>query len=140
MRGVFQSPLLDVDLTTGERFNNYAAYCATLVKLGGLRGRQILPGHRRTVGSIEETLLFYVSKLFLRAEQLRPHQDEKNVVVLIDKLLEGRMQDVFHLYLKASEVVFMKDLLREPELLRASLEKIGLFDQVKELYFAATGG
>jgi hydroxyacylglutathione hydrolase len=139
LRGVFQSPLLDVDLTTGERFNNYAAYCASLVKLGGLRGRQILPGHRRTVGSIDQALLFYVSKLLLRVEQLRPHQDETNVMVLLDKLLEGRTQDVFHLYLKASEVVFMKDLLQEPEKLRASLEKIGLFDQVKELFSAATG-
>lgn len=140
LRGVFQSPLLDVDLTTGERFNNYAAYCATLVKLGGLRGREIQPGHRQTIDSIDHTLLFYVSKLLLRAEQLRPHRDEENVVVLIDKLLEGRMQDVFHLYLKTSEVVFLKDLLREPEMLRAALEKIGLFDRVKELYVAATGG
>jgi 2,4-dienoyl-CoA reductase (NADPH2) len=140
LRGVFQSPLLDVDLETGARFNNYAAYCATLVKLGGLRGRRVLPGHRQFVVSINETMLFYVSKLLLRVEQLRPYKDEKNLVVLVDKLLEGRSQDVFHLYLKASEAVFMKDLLREPEKLREALEKIGLFDQVKELYSAATGG
>ena len=38
LRGVFQSPLLDVDLETGGRFKNYEAYCSTIVKLAGLNG------------------------------------------------------------------------------------------------------
>ncbi|EKD35389.1 MAG: NADH:flavin oxidoreductase/NADH oxidase [uncultured bacterium] len=139
LRGIFQSPLLDVDLESGDRFNNYAAYCSSLVKLAGLRNRKVLPGHRQTIAGIDATLLFYVSKLLVRVEQLRPFKDEENLMVLIDKLLGDRVQDTFHLFLKASEVVFMKDLLGEPEMLRRALEEIGLFGQVDELYHAATG-
>lgn len=139
LRGIFQSPLLDVDLDSGERFNNYAAYCSSIVKLAGLRNKKVLPGHRKNIAGIDATLLFYISKLLGRVEQLRPYKDEKNLITLIDRLLDGRMQDTFHLYLKASEVVFMKDLLSEPEMLRLALEEIGLFDQVGELYHAATG-
>lgn len=139
LRGIFQSPLLDVDLESGDRFNNYAAYCSSIVKLAGLRNRKVLPGHRHTIAGIDDTLLFYISKLLVRVEQLWPYKDEENLMVLIDKLLGGRVQDIFHFFLKASEVVFMKDLLSEPEMLRRALEEIGLFDQVDELYHAATG-
>jgi len=137
LRGVFQSPLLDVDLETGGRFKNYRAYCETLIKLAGLRDKKVLPSHRQTVGSIDSVLLFYVSKLLQRAEQLAPYRDEKNVMLLIDKLLNGRVQDVFHMYLKTSEIVFMKDFLEQPELLRRALEEIGLFDDVAELFHFA---
>ncbi len=139
LRGIFQSPLLDIDLESGERFNNYHVYCSTLVKLAGLRNRRILPGHRQSIAGIDATLLFYISKLLLRVEQLRPHKDEKNLMVMIEKLLGGEVQDAFHLYLKASEVVFMKDLLAEPEMLRQALKEIDLFGQVEELYHRATG-
>ena len=139
LRGIFQSPLLDIDLESGERFNNYAAYCATLAKLAELRKRKVLPGHRQTIAGVDATLLFYISKLLVRVEQLRPYNDEENLMLLIDKVLDGRMQDIFQLYLKASEVVFMKDLLKEPGLLRQALEEIGLFDQVSQLFHAATG-
>ncbi len=139
LRGIFQSPLLDVDLLSGERFNNYGVYCTTLVKLAGLRNHHILPGHRQSIAGIDATLLFYISKLLLRVEQLRPHKDEKNLMVIIEKLLGEPMQEAFHLYLKASEVIFMQDLLRQPELLQRALTEIGLFDQVGELYHAATG-
>jgi hydroxyacylglutathione hydrolase len=139
LRGIFQSPLLDVDLETGERFNNYQVYCQTLVKLAGLENRRILPGHRHTIAGIDATLLFYITKLLQRVEQLRPHKDEKNLMLTIEKLLGEPIKDAFMLYLKASEVVFMKDLLQKPELLRQALVEIGLFDQVMKLFNAATG-
>jgi hydroxyacylglutathione hydrolase len=60
-------------------------------------------------------------------------------MVMIEKILGAGQLDAFHLYLKASEVVFMKDLLEESELLRLALMEIGLFDQVGELYHAAVG-
>ena len=137
LKGIFQSPLLDVDLETGERFKNYEMYCSTLVKLFGLRNKTVLPGHRYIIRGVEETLLFYVSKLLQRAEQLRPYVAEKDVMVLIDKLFNGKVQDVFHIFLKASEVFFMKDFLKNPELLRSALENSGLFQNVKELYESA---
>jgi 2,4-dienoyl-CoA reductase (NADPH2) len=139
LRGIFQSPLLDVDLESGDRFNNYAAYCSSVVKLAGLRNCTVLPGHRQTIAEIDATLLFYIEKLLGRVEQLRPYKGERNLMVLIDKLLEGRVQDTFHLFLKASEVVFMQDLLDDPEMLRQALEETGLFDRVEKLYHAATG-
>jgi len=139
LRGIFQSPLLDVDLESGERFNNYQVYCRTLVKLAGLINRRILPGHRQTIAGIDTTLLFYISKLLQRVAQLRPYKDEENLMVTIEKLLGEPIKDAFILYLKASEIVFMKDLLAKPEMLRRALVDIGLFDQVRELFAAAVG-
>jgi 2,4-dienoyl-CoA reductase (NADPH2) len=137
LRGIFQSPLLDVDLELGGRFKNYEAYCSTIVKLAGLKGKMVLPSHRQTVKNINATLLFYISKLLIRAEQLYPHRNEEDLMLLIDTLLNGRMQDVFHIYLKASEIIFMKDFLDQPELLRRALEEIDLLDDVSGLFNSA---
>jgi len=49
------------------------------------------------------------------------------------------MIDPFHVYVKTSEIVFMKDLLENPELIRSSLETIGWFEQVKEDYERIAG-
>ncbi len=140
LRGVFQSPLLDVDLISGGRFKNYQAYCTSLVKLAGLQGKTVLPSHRQTVKSIKSVLLFYIEKLLQRAQQLSPYREEENVMRLIEKVLHGRVLDTFQIYLKASEIVFMKDFLQQPELLRRALEEIGLFDDVTELFHAAVLG
>ncbi len=140
LKGIFQSPLLDIDLETGQRFKNYEKYCATLVKLWQLADKKILPGHRSMIKGVEETLLFYVSKLLARAGQFRPHADEKDIMVLIEKIFNGRVRDVFHIFLKASEIFFMKDFLQNPRLLRLSLEQTNLFEDVEELYVAAVEG
>lgn len=137
LRGVFQSPILDVDLETGGRFKNYEAYCASIVKLAGLEGKTVLPAHRKRVDSVKKVLVFYVSKMLGRAEQLHPFRAEENIMFLIDTLLEKRMTEVFSIYLKASEIIFMKDFLNQPELLRRALEEIGLFDEVAALFHAA---
>lgn len=137
LRGIFQSPLLDVDLETGGRFKNYEAYCRTIVNLAGLQGKTVLPSHRQTVKSIHSVLLFYISKMLQRAGQLAPYREEENIMRLIDKVLKGRVLDIFQIYLKASEIVFMKDFLQQPELLRRALEEIGLFDEVTELFHSA---
>jgi 2,4-dienoyl-CoA reductase (NADPH2) len=137
LRGVFQSPLLDVDLESGGRFKNYEAYCRTLVKLAKLTEKKVLPAHRYHVRSIRHVLLFYIEKLLQRACQLRPYKKEQNVMLVIDKVLNGRTLDIFQIYLKASEIVFMKDFLEQPDLLYRSLQEIGLFDDVAELFNSA---
>lgn len=137
LKGVFQSPVLDIDPLSGARFKNYAAYCATIVKLSGLRGKKVLSAHRQPVLDIDETLIFYITKLLCRVKALLPYRDEDNVQLLIDKLLKGRLQDPVQIYLKASEIIFMKDFLNDPELLKNSLEKAGLFGAISELYQAA---
>ena len=137
LKGIFQSPLLDVYLKTGERFDNYAAYCETIVTLSALEGKTVLPGHRKNIPGIKETLNFYLSKLLVRVQQLHQYPEEKSLMQLVDKLLQGRVKDIFHIYLKASEIVFMMDFLKDPGRLKNALERSGLWPDVAELYEAA---
>ena len=134
LRGIFQSPLLDMDLETGGRFKNYEAYCSSLASLASLGARQVLPGHRQTIESVEATILFYVCKILQRVRQLRTKIDSSSVAALINRVF-SQMKDPFFIYLKASEIVFMRDFLLNPELLRTALEAIGLFEKVSERYF-----
>ncbi|HKJ66057.1 MAG TPA: MBL fold metallo-hydrolase [Desulfopila sp.] len=137
LRGVFQSPLLDADLETGERFANYEAYCSTLVKLASLRGRRICPSHKEKVDSIDETIVFYVTKMLGRARQLGEHAENTNVAEVIERLFGGSLTEPFHVYLKASEIVFMQDFLRQPQLLQRSLEQVGLFARLEKSFTKA---
>ncbi len=134
LKGVFQSPLLDVDLETGERFNNYQAYCSTIRKLAELRGKKICPAHRKDIEDVDETILFYVSKMFDRARQLHGLQMNEKVAEVITHLFGDSLQEPFHIYLKASEILFLQDFLNDPQRLQNSLKSIQLFDQVAEKY------
>jgi len=134
LRGIFQAPLLDIDYETGERFRNYDAYCSTLVKLAALRGKQVLPGHRDSIVSIDDAILFYVSKLLGRTAEMKRFSDDDNVAHVVGQLFDGEQKHPFHCYLKASEIAFMRDFLRDPDRLRISLEQIGLFESVSEKF------
>ena len=137
LRGIFQAPLLDIDLETfAGRFRNYEAYCASLMKMGELRDCEILPGHRHTVESLEGTILFYVGKLFERAQRLKKFPRSLPVRRLIDRLFGDVLNDPFVTFLKASEIAFMQDFLDDPLLLKASLEELGLFHQIRFAYAA----
>jgi 2,4-dienoyl-CoA reductase (NADPH2) len=130
LRGIFQAPLLDIDLDTfAGRFRNYEAYCASLRKLVELRGRQILPGHRHSVESLEDTILFYVGKLSERAERIKGFPADLPLPVLLDRLFGDALPDPFVAYLKAFEIVFMRDFLAEPERLKESLAVLGLLER-----------
>ncbi len=134
LRNIFQAPLLDINLETfSGRFRNYDVYCNSIFNLVKLRGLQIRPGHRTSVNSVDDALVFYVRTLLERAVQLLPFRGE-TVDRIIHQLFKGRLTDPFFVYLKVSEIVFMLDFLENPTLLKASLEQIGLFDQVCELY------
>lgn len=137
LRGIFQSPLLDVDLLSGERFRNYDAYCASLLKLARLRTRTILPGHRYSIESVDANILFYVSKLFERSAKIKQIDPAASIADLALSLLADKPGPPFAVYLKASELVFIRDFLDHPLLLRQALETLGLFDQVAERYAAA---
>ena len=137
IRNIFQAPLLDIDLDTfAGRFRNYDVYCATIVKLVHLRGLRIMPGHRDYVESVDEAIIFYVTTLLERSVKLLPFRGLA-VNQIVDSLFKGRLADPFIVYLKISEIVFMLDFLENPALLRSSLERIGLFDQVAQLYETA---
>jgi len=139
LRSIFQAPLLDIDLESfAGRFRNYDAYCTSLGKLVQLRGLRIMPGHRESVAGVDEAILFYVSTLLERSAKLLPFRGLA-VHEMVERLFLGRLTDPFHVYLKVSEIVFMLDFLEDPGLLRSSLERIGLFDQVAELYARVKG-
>ncbi|MCM2357452.1 MAG: MBL fold metallo-hydrolase [Geobacteraceae bacterium] len=136
LRNIFQAPLLDIDLESFEgRFRNYDRYCASLLKLTQLRGYRIKPGHRQYVRSVDEAIHFYVTTLLERTVQVLPLR-RLPLTEIIGRLFEGRLTDPFFVYLKISEVVFMLDLIENPALLKASLERIGLFDRVSGLFSA----
>ncbi|MGW8194843.1 MAG: MBL fold metallo-hydrolase [Desulforhopalus sp.] len=137
VRGMSQSFLLDIDLTHGGRFKNYREYCDTLVKLYALESRRIYPAHRRTVPDIKSTIKFNVAKQLDRARQFHPFSRENDLMVQINGFADDEIRDAVSAYIKASEIIFLRDLLAEPELIRASLETIGLFEEVEGLYNAA---
>lgn len=134
LKGVFQSPLLDVDLETGERFRNYLAYCATVKKLADLRGKTICPAHRKPIDSVDDTIVFYVSKMLDRAAQLKRRATGSTVPEIVESLFGDVPNEPFFVYLKASEVAFIQDFFAEPDLLKHSLEDIGLFERLRGAY------
>ena len=134
LRNIYQSPLLDIDLEHTRRFNNYQAYCRSLLNLAGLRGKIIFPGHRQNIDSVDATIIFYIRKTLQRIRYLKPYLDDSSVAGIIDQVFGEQMSDPFHVYLKASEIVFMKDLLKNPSILKDALKKIGLFSSVQTEY------
>ncbi len=134
LRGIFQSPLLDVDLLTGQRFRNYAAYCSSLLNLATLRDTEILPGHRQSIESVDANINFYVSKLLERSSRIAALDVSLPVAELVQQLLGADLNHSFFVYLKASELVFIRDFLEQPELLRQALKEINLFQPLAKLF------
>jgi len=139
LRGIFQAPLLDLDLDTlSSRFDNYGAYCATLHEMKNLYGRRIFPGHRQDIDSLDATILFYIDKLLDRAERIRKFRHEEDIRQIIRQLFGSDRDDPFHTYLKVSEIVFMRDFLNRPDQLREALVYLDLFEAVAEKFVKLT--
>lgn len=139
LRGIFQAPLLDIDLDSfSGRFDNYAAYCSSLRRMAKLRGRRILPGHRRDIDSLDAAILFYVGKLLERAERIGNYPREVDVCSIVRQLFGSAMDNPFHTYLKVSEIVFMRDFLDRPQRLREALIHLGLFGSVADKFMTLT--
>ena len=129
---LFQTPLLEIDLTTfAGRFDNYTAYCSSLVKFRQLRGLRILPGHRQAFEQLDEVILYYVGKLRERAAQLERFSSKISVREIVEALFGEIMTNPVVTYLKASEVVFMQDYLARPQLLEEALHQYGLYGNEK---------
>ncbi len=136
LKEIFQTPLLDIDLLSEQRFRNYHAYCDSLVKLATLKGKHILPGHRYNIESIDSCLLFYLKKLLERAGRVRKLPLTMNAVETICNLLGDKLSSPFISYLKASEIVFLRDFLAEPALLCQATKRIGLYSQLADSFTA----
>jgi len=139
LRGIFQSPLLDIDLLSEQRFRNYEAYCTTIEKLAHLRDKKILPGHRESIESVDVCILFYVGKLLERSTRIKFFPVSMNTAEVVNQLFPEQPDRPFLTYLKASEIVFIRDFLAQPETLREALQQIGLFQSVADLYRCAIG-
>lgn len=139
LREIFQSPLLDIDLLTGQRFSNYNAYCATIIKLASLRDKQILPGHRNYIHGVDYNICYYTGKLLERAKRSRNFSAELTAPEVVEQLFGGSVEQPFLKYLKASEIVFIRDFLAEPQRLEQALQAIGLYSQLATAFDKATG-
>lgn len=139
LRDVFQVPLLDLDADsfTG-RFRNFDAYCASLLNLAQLRGLVILPAHREYLDDLDGNIVFYLRKLMERAGQVKRFAGLEKVSEVVGQIFGPALVDPFVIYLKASEIYFMRDFLADPGKLKLSLQQIGLFGQVRELYESVT--
>jgi hydroxyacylglutathione hydrolase len=98
-----------------------------------------MPGHRERIESVDATLLFYITKMLTRVIQLHPYTDDENISRIIERLYDKNMKETVQIYLKASEIIFMKDFLENPDRLRAALVAIGLFDTVAPQFQNVTG-
>ncbi len=134
LKGIFQTPLLDVDLLSEQRFRNYQVYCTSLVKLATLRGKKILPGHRNGIDSVDSCLLFYLQKLLDRAARVKTFPLSMNAVETICNLVGDKLTSPFISYLKASEIIFLRDFLAEPKLLCQATREIGLYPQLADRF------
>ena len=134
LHGIFQSPLLDIDLLTGQRFRNYDAYCSSLSNLASLRDKLVLPGHRQSIESIDANIIFYVGKLLERSVRIKALDERLPVADLVPQLLGADLSHSFLVYLKASELVFIRDFLAQPELLRQSLQEIKLLQPLAKQF------
>ena len=140
LREIFQAPLLDLDADSfSGRFRNYDAYCTSLFNLAALRGMVILPAHRDYVEGLDQTIIFYLRKLMERAGQVQRFSGLEQVSEVVTRIFGAALVDPFVIYLKVSEIYFMRDFLAEPGKLKYSLERIGLFDQVRALYESVAG-
>ncbi|WP_051904558.1 MBL fold metallo-hydrolase [Hippea jasoniae] len=134
LKGIFQTPLIDVKMESGARFRSYESYCDTLNKLKKIKKYKILPGHRE-VSSVEEIVLFYVSKMFSRIISIKQCLNNCTVYETVMKIVKDN--NPFKKFIKAGEIAFFKDFLENPELLKKQLIHLGIFDNVKNLYLQA---
>lgn len=142
LRNIFQVPIFDVDAETlNGRFRNYDTYCESIKSLRRLRGYHIHPGHRWSVESVDHTILFYVRKLLERASQVQKYASAHSILDVIGGLFGDLLKkNPFFLHMKISEIVFAQDFLEDPCRLKVSLESLGLFEQVSDLYYAIVTG
>ncbi len=131
---LFQTPVFEVDMLTGERYKNYHGYCQSLENLYSLRERTICPAHKGEVRDVDAALLFYVARMLRRAKRIKEYDSSMSVAEIIFDIFGKTYAKPFHIYLKISEILFLQDFIQEPERLRSSLEKTGLYAEISEKF------
>lgn len=133
LQGIVTVPLLDVDFDTfGGRFDSYRAYCDTFKKLVELTGYTFMPGHREKISSAADCVAFYVSKMADRAMRLKDRLMSESVYSIVESLVPDTQNNPISAYIKASEIIFLKDMISEPSYLINRLTETGLYGRVKD--------
>lgn len=133
LRDIFQTPLLDIDISNfSDRFQNYREFCKTIEKLKGIENFTFLPGHRDFIDSVDERIIYYLTKLVARASVIKDDLKYKGILFVLRNLVGDLTQNPLKVYLKLSEIVFINDFLSEPEILISTLEKLNLWDRLKD--------
>lgn len=139
LRDTFQSPLLDIDLQTMQRFCNYNAYCQTILNLATLRDKQIFPGHHQYIVGVDYNICFYTGKLLERAARIGHLIGRYSAPEIVEQLFGDAAEDLLFKFLKVSEIVLIGDLIAQPQRLKHSLQQVGLFSQLEDAFIDATG-
>ncbi|MDY6820620.1 MAG: MBL fold metallo-hydrolase [Deferribacterota bacterium] len=134
LRDTFQTPLIDIDYKNPDiRYNNYLAFCTSLYKMEKLINYLVMPGHHDYITSVNKTILFYIEKFLTRIIKIKDIIRDWHPEKIIDYVVKN---DNIHVkFLKAGEIFFFKDFLKEPKKLKDALTYLGLFDdRVSDIY------
>jgi glyoxylase-like metal-dependent hydrolase (beta-lactamase superfamily II) len=132
LRDIFQTPLFDVDPSNFKmRFSNYTEFCNTLIKLKMIENKTFLPGHRDYIDSIDERIIFYLTKLFRRTKYLKDDLQKYGILFSLKKVTGEISKDPFKTYIKLSEIVFINDFITYPDMMIENLKKIDLYKKFK---------
>ncbi|MDX2469570.1 MAG: MBL fold metallo-hydrolase [SAR324 cluster bacterium] len=127
LRDIFPAPLLDMDVNFGGRFKNYQAFCESIPKLMSLKDRTIIPSHNDYIESVESQLVYLHNKIKSRSKRIAPLVKKGlNGYEILNELFPNLDKQHFKLYIKASELCFFEDYVKEPELLENQLRAFGI--------------
>jgi len=132
LRDIFQTPLFDMDPKNfNKRFLNYEKFCETVIKLKRIENKIFLPGHREYIDSIDERIIFYLTKLFRRTKFVKDDLHTYGIFYTLKKLINDIFTDPFKTYIKLSELFFINDFISNPDTLINSLKEVGLYNTLK---------
>lgn len=132
LRDIFQTPLLDLHLTTKTgRYLNYENYCQSITKLKSIEHQKILTAHNEAIVSVDHQIQFYYHKITEKAEKLEMilNQD-KSIYEIMMNIFPFTKTKPFLFYVKLSELLFIKDYLNDRDLLRNALVKNNILEVI----------
>ncbi len=132
LKRIFQTPILETDLRTGQRFNNYQAYCNSLSNIIQLKDKTILPGHRENIDGVEDSIIFYISKLVDRSIRLKDLPKTLTPCEIVERQFGLDLDYPFASYAKVAEIIFFQDFLNDPDRLIQAIKGIGLYSAMED--------
>lgn len=121
---IVSTPLLSVDLNNFEkRFSNFDAFIETIIRIKNIEDKIFLPGHKDEIKNIGDVIFFQINKFIERAKKIGDQLKNKNIFNLVFDNIESIANDPYALYIKASEMFFLRDYEFNKENLHEALSK-----------------